>query len=54
MIIKENYSSKSKEFFEEKMPDVSYNTIKSYCNRHGIYRDNTEPSRLETDGRCRD
>ena len=52
--IKENYSSKPKKFFDEKMPDVSYNTIKSYCNRHGIYKDNTEPSRMETGGRCRD
>ncbi|WP_419544695.1 HNH endonuclease [Negativibacillus massiliensis] len=52
--IKENYSSKPQKFFDEKMPDVSYNTIKSYCNRHGIYKDNTEPSRMETGGRCRD
>lgn len=52
--ILKHYPTKPKEFFYEKMPEISYNTIRSYCNRHQIFKDNTEPSRLGTSGRCRD
>lgn len=44
-IILENYPTKGEAFFKAVMPDKKYSTIKSYCNRHGIYKRNTERSR---------
>ena len=49
-IIIENYPTNGAAFFSDVMPDKSYNTIKSYCNRHGIYKKhNTERSASETE-----
>lgn len=38
-IIKMNYSSKPKSFFEKNIPNVSYNTIKSFANRLGLRKE---------------
>lgn len=49
--IVENYPTQGPSFFCKNMPDKSYNTIRSYCNRHGIHKKkrNTERSTQETE-----